>query len=133
MDEPIRVFFVDDEPKLRMLWQRVLEDQADMRVEATLDSADGLAARLPEGASVVLLDLTMPGCDPLGAAAEIRDTRPLSRVIIYSGHSDPVTVRKAVECGAWGFVDKLTSPDDVLDAIRRVAGGEAVFPATFSG
>lgn len=129
----IPVFFVDDEPRLRTLWEWIVADQEDMTLAGTLASADELIERVPTGESIVLLDLSMPGRDPLEAAAEIRDSRPDCRVIIYSGYSDPETVRRAVESGAWGLVDKLTPPPQILDAIRRVAGGEAVFPPGFLG
>lgn len=133
MGDKIRVLFVDDDPKLRRLWTRVLEQQDDMTVVTALATADDLPAHVPDGPAVVLLDLTMPGRHPLDALTEINQNNPDCRVILYSGHSDPDTIRKALEAGAWGMVDKTTPPEEVLQAIRTVARGDAVFPETFAG
>jgi two-component system response regulator DesR len=131
MAAPIRVLFVDDEPRLRTCWGRLIGAQPDMSLVGCLSSADELLTRVPRDDSIVLLDLSMPGRDPLDAAAELRDARPECRVIVYSGHNDPDTLREVLSAGAWGLVDKLTPPLEILDAIRRVAVGRTVFPAGF--
>jgi DNA-binding NarL/FixJ family response regulator len=133
MEEPIRLVFVDDEPRLRASWARIIRDEVDMTLVESLESADQLTSNLPREDSVVILDLSMPGRNPLDTVAEIREAHPQCRVIIYSGYNDPDTVREALMSGAWGFVDKLTPPLKILDAIRRVARGEAVFPPGFTG
>jgi DNA-binding NarL/FixJ family response regulator len=98
-----------------------------------LASADDFSAAAPEVDCVALLDLSMPGRDPLAVLSELRDTCPLCRVIVYSGYSDRQTVQEALAAGAWGLVDKITPPPEILGAIRRVAGGEAVFPRSAYG
>lgn len=129
MSETIRVIFVDDEPRLRECWERLIRAQTDMMLLRSLRSADDLIQTVPAEDSIVLLDLSMPGRDPLDAAAELRDRRPRCKVIVYSGYSDPRTAREAIAAGAWGLVDKLTPANDILDAIRRVASGGTAFPA----
>jgi DNA-binding NarL/FixJ family response regulator len=134
MGRNVRVVLVDDEPRLRAAWEKLINQQADMTVVESLPCADRLIERVPDGDSVMLLDLSMPGSDPLAAVAELRIVRPACRAIIHSAYNDPDTARAAVNSGAWGFVDKLGSPDMVLAAVRRVADGEAVFPnGSFGG
>jgi two-component system response regulator DesR len=133
MHGPIQVLVVDDEPRLRMVWGRVIESQPDMVLVTMLESADALDSELPDGPCVVLLDLSMPGRDPLDVAAQVNRESPDCRIIIYSGYSDPDTMQAAADAGAWGFVDKLASVTSILEAIRRVAGGEAVFGVGSSG
>ncbi len=127
MEERVRVVLVDDEPRLRSTWEMLINQQPDMAVVESLDSADELLARAPNGASVMLVDLSMPGRDPLEAVAELSRRKPDCRVIIHSAYHDAQTAQAAMESGAWGLVDKLGSPDAVLAAIRKVSAGEAAF------
>ncbi len=125
----IKVLFADDEPKLRQAWQRLFISQPDMELVGTLPDAEGLvdaAATLKPDIAVV--DLSMPGRDPLGEIKVMSGVSPNVRAIVYSGHGDSDTIRAAFDAGAWGYLDKLAPPSDMFMVVRRVAGGEAVFP-----
>ncbi len=125
---------VDDEPPLRSAWERLVRMQPDLELAPSLSRADNLVAMIAEHApSIVLLDLTMPGKDPIGAMTEATATHPDTRVVVYSGFKDTRTMREAFEAGAWAFVDKLDAPQDILDTIRRVARGERLAPEQFGG
>lgn len=87
-----------------------------------LARADGLAAQAnTHAADVILLDLTMPGEDPLRALADLTSNGSTARVIALSGWSDPAIARSALDAGAWAYVDKLTDQNEVLATVRRVA------------
>lgn len=126
----LRVAVIDDEPALRSAWERLVGNQPDMELLYTLSSADGLIesikAHTPQ---VVLLDLRMPGRDPLDALTEALRLHPATKAVVYSGDCDRETLSKAQAAGASGFVDKLTSPLEVLEVIRRVGRGDRVFPS----
>jgi two-component system response regulator DesR len=125
----IKVLCVDDNPRLTSAWEKLIAQQPDMEVVGTLARADELLPMVElKHADVVLMDLTMDGRDPLEALTELSAKHPGTRTIIYSGYSDPESVEKAVQAGAWGYVDKGRTPDRILDAIRKVARGEAVLP-----
>lgn len=82
--------------------------------------------------NVVVINLTMPGREPLGAVTELSGRMPQVRSIVFSGCDDDATVRGAVGAGARGRVPKLKGglPGDVLGTIRRVIHGEMCFPAS---
>ncbi len=124
----IHVILVDDEPRIRVAWQGLIRQQPDMELRSVLASADEFMANLPDELSVALVDLSMPGRDPLGAVSELRDAQSPCRVLIYSGHSDSNTTQAVLAAGAWGLVDKLMPPMEVLDVVRGVARGEPYFP-----
>jgi DNA-binding NarL/FixJ family response regulator len=125
----IRVLFADDHPRLRASWERLLQAQPDMECAGVIARADDLAAAVASlNVSVVLIDLSMPGKDPLAALTELSAASGDVRVVVYTGHSDPSLFRAAFDAGAWGYVDKLTPLGEVLDIVRRVAGGELVYP-----
>lgn len=125
----IKVLCIDDSADVARLYARLVDSEPGMQCVGVLDCADHLtteARRL--GPDVVVLDLTMPGRDPLEALRELSAAIPDVRVIVFSGHSDRQTIDSAVMAGAWGFVAKHSDPMDVLACIRRVASGESSFP-----
>lgn len=117
---PIRVLCADDQPDMRLLLQRLIDDQPDMTTVGALDTADELVeqvgARKPD---VVVLDLTMPGRHPLEALRELSLREPKVRVLVMSGYDDPATVDSALDAGAWTLVSKHDEPRAVLKAIRE--------------
>ncbi|MBC7833745.1 MAG: response regulator transcription factor [Phycisphaerales bacterium] len=127
--DPIKVLFIDDTADTAHLYSRIIDAQADMRSVGTLSSADDLiveAKRLRP--DITVIDLVMPGRNPLDALRELSDVLPESRAIVFSGHDDPRTVDAALSAGAWGLVSKGDDVSAVLRAIRRVARGEVCFP-----
>jgi DNA-binding NarL/FixJ family response regulator len=132
MPDTIRVLWVDDSPDLLSAYTRLVRRTPGLEMIGTLDSADDLvseSARLSP--DVVVIDLTMPGKEPLSAVTELSGKLPNVRSIVFSGYDDHATVQSAVDAGAWGLVPKLKGglPGDVLGAIRRVIQGEMCFPA----
>ena len=75
----------------------------------------------------MLLDLNLPGGGAIAAIRELA-ANDNCRVVVCSGMSDPVTIKAALDAGAWGFVDKISPPTYTLDVIRKVAAGEFVLP-----
>lgn len=129
MNDRIGVVVVDDEPKLRRSWEHILNAQADLTCVGTWPDADELADRVKRAdARVVLLDISLPGADPFEAMADVAQRVSDCRVVVCTGHADQSTIDAALDAGAWGFVDKLSPPAEILNVIRRVAQGEVAFP-----
>lgn len=131
----INVLCVDDGPDISRLLELCIASEPDMAFMGCLRSADNLVsevqARHPD---VVLLDMKMPGREPLEAlrelmAAEVADSGAMGgvRVIAYSGRDDLEAVRGAVEAGAQGYVAKDCDVPCLLEAIRKVARGGVAF------
>ncbi|HLP82966.1 MAG TPA: response regulator transcription factor [Phycisphaerales bacterium] len=117
---------VDDEPGFRSAWERLLARQPDFECVGGLAKADRLADHVASlTPDIVLLDLTMPGEDPIRALADLVSKGSPARVIALSGWNDAATMRSALDAGAWAYVDKLTEPNEVLATIRRVAQTDA--------
>lgn len=125
-DQPIRirVLCVDDSVHLTAAWERLINAQRDMELAGTLSSADTLL-ETAQGCrpSVVMMDVSMDGRDPLDALVDLCERCPEVRTVIYSGRSDPEIIDRAMQAGAVAFVDKAKPPSHLLEVIRRVARG----------
>ncbi len=133
MPDSIRVLWVDDSPDLLGAYTRLVQRTPGLEMIGTLERADDLVAESARLApDVVVIDLTMPGKEPLSAVSELSGKLPNIRSIVFSGYDDAETVRSAANAGAWGLVPKLKDglPGDVLGTIRRVIQGEMCFPAS---
>jgi len=127
----IRVLLADDQALLRMGFRLILEAEPDIDVVG--EAGDGAAAVAMARAlrpDVVLMDIRMPGMDGIGATAEVTATLPATRVLILTTYDLDEYVLAGLKAGASGFLLKDTPPEELLVAIRTVAGGEAVLAPT---
>jgi DNA-binding NarL/FixJ family response regulator len=124
----IRAALVDDQAIIRAGLARILSPADGFQVVA--EYADGRQAvkGLPElRPDVVLMDVRMPGLDGIAATAQLRHlTEPLDVLVLTTFGEDEV-LWGAIEAGAAGFVLKDSSAENLIAAVRAVAGGGAWF------
>jgi len=117
-----RVLCVDDSPDLAFMVSRMVRSQTDLEDAGTLPNVDDVVSAVERcGATVVVMDLTMPGRPPLDAIRELRARFAWCKVIAYSGYDDAATVDGALRAGAWAVVSKHSEFADLLIAIRGSA------------
>jgi len=123
----IRVMLVDDQAMIRSGLQMILEAEPDLQVIAEADSgqeAIRIAGR--DKPDVILMDIRMPGMDGLTATQEILEANPSARIIILTTFDVDDYVYRSLRIGASGFLLKNAPADDLVHAVRVVAGGEAM-------
>jgi len=126
----IRIFIADDHPIVRQGLRRIVEADAGMVISGEADGAAALLAGLETAATdLVLLDVSMPGGLFLETLKELRARHPSVRVLALSVHPEDEWAVRALRAGASGYLTKDHSPDQLLEAIRRVyRGGKYVSP-----
>lgn len=123
----IRLLLADDQGLIRGALAALLELEHDFEVVAAVGRGDQIVtAAKAHHPDVALLDIEMPGIDGLAAAGVLSQEVPECRSVILTTFGRPGYLRRAMESGASGFVVKDAPPEQLADAIRRVAAGERV-------
>ncbi|MBW0089481.1 response regulator transcription factor [Pseudonocardia sp. KRD-184] len=125
----LRVVLVDDQHLVRAGLRALLERAPDITVVGEAgDGAMGLAVVRAERPDVVLMDVRMPGTDGLTATRRILADPALAavRVVVLTTFDDDEHLFEAIRAGAAGFLLKDTAPEALRDAVRTVAGGDAL-------
>ena len=131
-DQPdrIRVVLADDHPGVLDSLQQLFSSESDIVVVASCRTGDEvLAALRSHPASVLVLDLRMPGRHGLEVLRAIRDAELPTRVVVFTAVLDDDEMLDAFRLGARGLVLKEMSPALLLQSIRAVhAGGRWLDP-----
>ncbi|MET9580631.1 response regulator transcription factor [Streptomyces massasporeus] len=133
----IRVLLADDQALLRSAFRVLVDSEPDMEVvgEAS-DGAEAVRLTKEQHADVVLMDIRMPGTDGLAATRLISADPELAdvRVVILTTFEVDDYVVQSLRAGASGFLGKGSEPEELLNAIRIAAGGQALLsPAATTG
>jgi len=120
---PLRVVIADDQPMMRAGFKAVLE--ATGAIEVVAEAATGeeaVQAARDHAPDVVLMDIRMPGMDGIEATRRL----PGRRVLILTTFGLDEYIIEALRAGASGFLLKDAPTQEVVDAVRAVAAGDAV-------
>jgi DNA-binding NarL/FixJ family response regulator len=120
----IRVAIVDDQAMVRAGFRLIVQSQPDMQVAGeAADGGEAVDLVKRERPDVVLMDVRMPRVDGIQATREVAST---ARVVILTTFELDEYVFDALAAGASAFLLKAAPPEDLIRAIRVVAGGEAL-------
>jgi DNA-binding NarL/FixJ family response regulator len=124
----ITVLLVDDHTIVRQGLKALLMSQKDISIlgeaQTGREAVDLAAQHRP---SVVIMDLAMPRLNGAEATRQILKNTPSTKVIVLSTYSDDEHVQQALAAGAAAYLLKQTAAEDVVEAIREVAKGNAFF------
>jgi DNA-binding NarL/FixJ family response regulator len=120
----LRLVLADDQPLVRAGLRLILGTETDIEIVAECnDGAEAVEAAVRHRPGIVLMDVRMPNVDGLTATARIHDQSDAPPVLMLTTFDDDEALWGAIEGGAAGFLLKDTDPDELVTAVRRVAGG----------
>ena len=125
---PIRVLLVDDHDLVRRGLRTLIEAEPDFHVVAEAASVAEAIRRVGiHEPDVILVDLDLPDGSGIEVCRSARRISPNSRILVLTGFADEEALEAARREGVAGFVLKRVHQFDLINDIRRVAKGEAVF------
>jgi two-component system, NarL family, response regulator NreC len=120
----IRILLVDDHAVVREGIKRLIDSHPD--IELVGEAADGTEAVTAVDQlrpDVVMMDVSMPRLNGIDTTRQLRDAAPESKILALTVHEDDGYVREFLKAGALGYLLKRASTEELIRAIRIVAGG----------
>src|SRR3954454_649613 len=133
VEAKLRVMVVDDHPMWRDAVERDLQDAGFDVVAVAADGHQAIARFPAARPQVVVLDLQIPGPGGVEVTADVLGRDPSARVLILSASGEQRDVLEAIKAGATGYLVKSASRKELVEAVRRVAVGDAVFTPGLAG
>jgi DNA-binding NarL/FixJ family response regulator len=129
----IRVFIADDQALVRGGFRMILDAQPDMEVVGEAeDGRQALRSVAELKPDVVLMDIRMPEMDGLETTRRIVTDEDAPRVLMLTTFDMNEYVYEAMKSGASGFLLKDVKPEQLADAVRTVAAGDALLAPTIT-
>ena len=126
MQNSIRVALADDQALVRAGLRALLLQQGIVVVFEAEDGADLVLKLAQQPVDVVLSDIRMPGTDGIQALQQLRERGDPTPVLLLTTFDDSELLLRATDAGAQGFLLKDAAPEDLREAIARVAAGETL-------
>jgi DNA-binding NarL/FixJ family response regulator len=121
----IHVLIVDDHTIVRKGLKQLLEDTTDIRVSGEAEhAADMLRQVKLQPFDVVVLDISLPGRSGVEALKQLKNLRPALPVLILSMYPEDQYALRVIKSGAAGYLTKESAPQELENAIRKVAAGK---------
>jgi two-component system, NarL family, response regulator DevR len=122
-----RVFLLDDHEVVRRGLRELLKSEDDMQVVGEAGTAEEAYGRIPATSPhVAVLDVQLPDGSGIEVCREIRSRHPEIACIMLTSFADDDAVYASIMAGAAGYVLKRVRGTDLVDGIRRVAGGDSL-------
>jgi DNA-binding NarL/FixJ family response regulator len=123
---PLKVALVEDQPKVRENWSRLLNSFPDLTCVGTCKTGEEALRVIPELApDVVLMDIFLPRMSGIECTSKLKALLPRTQIVILTAMDDEELVFMALEAGADGYLLKRTKPTDLRAALLDVLGGGA--------
>jgi DNA-binding NarL/FixJ family response regulator len=118
----MKILIVDDHPIVRAALRRLLAPEAaELREAASGEEAIEIVNSWRP--SLIILDLNLPRIGGLAVLERLKASTPGTRILVLSMHDDAMHATRALQAGAGGYVTKNAPPEEIIEAVRRVARG----------
>ena len=129
----IKILIADDHAIVRKGLKQIVEDEPDMLVVDECSNGSELLAKTGVlECNLVLLDISMPGRNGLEILEQLHNEKPSLPVLILSMYPEEQYAFRALRAGAAGYLTKVSAPDELITAIRKVYWGGKYVSASLS-
>jgi DNA-binding NarL/FixJ family response regulator len=129
----VRLLLADDHTMLREGLRRSMESAGFSITGEARDGDEAVRLAMATRPDVVLMDVTMPVLDGVEATRQIRKALPEVQVVMLTMHADADVLARALAAGAAGYLVKDASTDQVVEAVRLAASGDAILSSELAG
>jgi two-component system invasion response regulator UvrY len=128
MNNTLKILIGDDHRIVREGLKQVLADAPEIEVVAEAETGPDILLRVEalggdKGLDVVLLDIALPDRDGLDVLQALKKNWPRLPVLMLSTYPEKQYAVRCIRLGAAGYLNKSANPDDMIAAVRKVAGG----------
>lgn len=120
----IRILIADDHAIVRGGLKQLLSEQTDILVAGEAENGlEALAQIREQSFDVVMMDMSMPGRSGIELIKQVKAEKPKLAILVLSMHKEEQYAVRALKAGARGYLTKESAPEQLVAAIRKVAGG----------
>jgi DNA-binding NarL/FixJ family response regulator len=120
----IRIIIADDHAVMRAGLRELLGQRGAITIVGEAENGDRLIEMVASvDADVLLLDVSMPGPPFLDVLTKVRAVQPNLRILVLTMHPEDQFAARALRAGASGYLTKARTPDELLEAVTRIARG----------
>lgn len=119
-----RILFIDDEDIVLRSCRRIFQSE-DVDIETATSGDEGLAKARAGSYDIVVTDLKMPGLGGMEVLKALRAEKPDLTVIVFTGYANVETAREALKNGAFDYIPKPFTPDEIKDVVRNALAARA--------
>jgi DNA-binding NarL/FixJ family response regulator len=123
MEKTVKVLIVDDHAIVRTGLRRLFAALPEAEINEATTGCEALALARAEQPAMIVLDLNLPGLSGLALLRQLLIEHPKGRVLVLSMYAEAAYAARALRAGAAGYLSKNVSPEELLEAARRVIEG----------
>jgi len=124
----IKILLVDDHPSVGEGTKHMIEQEEDMVVTAIHSAGEALQLIKTQSYDLMLFDLNMPVISGLELSKRVISMDPNTIILIYTGYEIGPHFNMLIEAGVSGFINKASTREQLIDAVRCALRGDAVIP-----
>ncbi len=126
----IKVFLADDHEVLRDGLKALIQNTDDLEVVGEAADGNTTIQKVEQlQPDVVVMDISMPGCNGFSAFEEIKKLSPLTKVVFLTAHEDPSFVQQFVKAGASGYILKRSASQELIKSLFAIKDSVYIDPA----
>ena len=121
----IRILIADDHAVVRQGLAHILGKQDDIKIAVSCTNGDDALKWLHKNdCDVAIIDIAMPGMNGIDLLKQLRKEKPKLPVLIFSAYPEDQYAVRLIKAGAAGYLNKESTPEEMLSAIHNVLGGK---------